>query len=67
MGWWKSIACLEVGPQRGFARETLGEPSTFELWQTSHNNYLVIDKRQFCEAMKQDKNGIGQHQTKTLA
>ncbi len=32
-----SIACLEVGLQRGFARETLGEPSTFELWQTGHN------------------------------
>ncbi len=26
-----SIACLEVGPQRGFARETLGEPSNFQV------------------------------------
>ncbi len=34
----KSIACLEVGPQRGFAQETLGEPSTFKLWQTGHNS-----------------------------
>ena len=32
----RSIAYLEVGPQWGFARETLGEPSTFELWQTGH-------------------------------
>jgi hypothetical protein len=34
-----SIACLEVGPQRGFARETLGEPSTFKLWQSGRNTF----------------------------
>jgi hypothetical protein len=28
LDWWKGTACLEVGPQIGFARETLGEPST---------------------------------------
>ncbi len=33
----RSIACLEVGLQRGFEWETLGEPSTFELWQTGDN------------------------------
>jgi hypothetical protein len=37
LGWWKGTACLEVGLQRGFARETLGEPSTFQLRQTGHN------------------------------
>ncbi len=42
LGWWKSTACLEVGLQRGFARETLGEPSTFQLWQTGHNTIIVL-------------------------
>ncbi len=37
LGRWKSIACLEVGPQRGFAWETFGGPSTFKLWQAGHN------------------------------
>ncbi len=27
----RSIACLEVGPRRGFARESLGELSNFQV------------------------------------
>ena len=26
--------------QRGYARETLGEPSTFKLWHLGHNSHL---------------------------
>ncbi len=29
-----------MGPQRGFARETLGEPFSFKLWQTGHNKNI---------------------------
>ncbi len=27
-----------MSSQRGFARESVGEPSTFKLWHTGHNN-----------------------------
>jgi hypothetical protein len=44
LGWWKSIACLEVALQRGFARETLGEPSTFKLWQPGATQRFKVNQ-----------------------